>query len=73
MDAADPGGVPCPGRGDRGRGGPSGGGLQALAAICAEILYRTAPPDPDDEKDKDLDRGCRSTPRSTGPGSCGVI
>src|ERR1700733_3281386 len=35
----------------------AGADEQALAAICAEILYRTAPPDPDDEKDKDLDRG----------------
>jgi len=28
-----------------------------LAAICAEILYRTAPPDPEDEDDRHLDRG----------------
>ena len=33
----------------------AGADEQALAAICAEILYRTAPPDPDD--DTDLDRG----------------
>ncbi len=32
----------------------AGADQQALAAICAEILYRTAPPDP--EEDKDLDR-----------------
>ena len=31
--------------------------LRALAAICAEIRYRTAPPDPDDDNDKHLDRG----------------
>ena len=35
----------------------AGADQQALAAICAEILYRTAPPDPEDERDKDLDRG----------------
>jgi hypothetical protein len=35
----------------------AGADLRALAAICAEIRYRTAPPDPDDEKDKHLDRG----------------
>ena len=35
----------------------SGADEQALAAICAEIVYRTAPPDPEDERDKDLDRG----------------
>jgi hypothetical protein len=34
-----------------------GADLRALAAICAEIRYRTAPPDPDDENDKHLDRG----------------
>ena len=34
----------------------AGADEQALAAICAEILYRTAPPDPDEDKDKDLDR-----------------
>ena len=33
----------------------AGADEQALAAICAEILYRTAPPDPAD--DTDLDRG----------------
>jgi hypothetical protein len=32
-----------------------GADLRGLAAICAEIRYRTARPDPDD--DKDLDRG----------------
>ena len=37
----------------------SGADERALAAICAEIVYRTAPPDPEDERDKDLDRGCR--------------
>jgi len=35
----------------------AGADLRALAAICAEIRYRTAQPDPGDEKDKDLDRG----------------
>ena len=35
----------------------AGADLRALAAICAEIRYRTAPPDPDDETDKHLDRG----------------
>jgi hypothetical protein len=31
--------------------------LRGLAAICAEIRYRTAKPDPNDDNDKDLDRG----------------
>jgi hypothetical protein len=35
----------------------AGADLRALAAICAEIRYRTAPPDPDGEQDKHLDRG----------------
>ncbi len=35
----------------------SGADLRTLAAICAEIRSRTAPPDPDDERDKHLDRG----------------
>jgi hypothetical protein len=35
----------------------AGADLRALAAICAEIRYRTAPPDPDDENDRHLDRG----------------
>ncbi len=35
----------------------AGADLRALAAICAEIRYRTAPPDPDDQDDKHLDRG----------------
>jgi Domain of unknown function (DUF222) len=35
----------------------AGADLRALAAICAEIRYRTAPPDPDDEQDHHLDRG----------------
>ena len=35
----------------------AGAGLRALAAICAEIRYRTAQPDPDDENDRHLDRG----------------
>ena len=35
----------------------AGADLRALAAICAEIRYRTAQPDPDGDKDKDLDRG----------------
>ena len=35
----------------------AGADLRALAAICAEIRYRTAPPDPDDDRDKNLDRG----------------
>ena len=34
----------------------AGAGLRELAAICAEIRYRTAPPDPDDNGDKHLDR-----------------
>jgi hypothetical protein len=34
-----------------------GADLRSLAAICAEIRYRTAPPDPDDAQDKHLDRG----------------
>jgi Domain of unknown function (DUF222) len=35
----------------------AGADLRALAAICAEIRYRTAAPDPDDENDRHLDRG----------------
>jgi hypothetical protein len=35
----------------------AGADLRALAEICAEIRSRTAPPDPDDEKDKELNRG----------------
>ena len=35
----------------------AGADLRALAQICAEIRYRTAPPDPEDERDKSLDRG----------------
>jgi hypothetical protein len=35
----------------------AGADLRSLAAICAEIRYRTAPPDPDDVKDTCLDRG----------------
>jgi hypothetical protein len=35
----------------------AGADLRALAAICAEIRYRTARPDPDDENGKHLDRG----------------
>jgi len=34
----------------------AGADLRALAEICAEIKYRTAPPDPDDTKDPALDR-----------------
>ena len=34
-----------------------GADLHALAAICAEIRYRTAQPDPDDDNDTHLDRG----------------
>jgi hypothetical protein len=34
-----------------------GADLRGLAAICAEIRYRTAQPDPDDDNDQDLDRG----------------
>jgi len=34
----------------------AGANLRALAAICAEIKYRTAPPDPDDQNDRHLDR-----------------
>ncbi len=35
----------------------AGADLRALAAICAEIRYRTARPDPQDEDDRHLDRG----------------
>jgi Domain of unknown function (DUF222) len=35
----------------------AGTDLRALAAICAEIRYRTARPDPDDDNDTHLDRG----------------
>ena len=35
----------------------AGADLRALAAICAEIRCRTAPPDPDDENDSYLERG----------------
>ena len=35
----------------------AGAGLRELAAICAEIRYRTAPPDPQDENGTHLDRG----------------
>ncbi len=35
----------------------AGAGLRALAGICAEIRYRTAPPDPGDEDGRHLDRG----------------
>ena len=35
----------------------AGADLRALAAICAEIRYRTAQPDRDDDNDKHLDRG----------------
>ena len=35
----------------------AGADLRALAAICAEIRYRTVPPDPDDDQDPHLDRG----------------
>jgi hypothetical protein len=35
----------------------AGADLRALAQICAEIRYRTAPPDPQNENDKHLDRG----------------
>jgi Domain of unknown function (DUF222) len=34
----------------------AGAGLRELAAICAEIRYRTAPPDPDGHDDEHLDR-----------------
>jgi Domain of unknown function (DUF222) len=34
----------------------AGAGLRELAAICAEIRYRTGSPDPDDLDDKHLDR-----------------
>ncbi len=34
----------------------AGADLRALAAICAEIRSRTAPPDPEDENDPRLDR-----------------
>jgi Domain of unknown function (DUF222) len=35
----------------------AGADLRALAAICAEIRYRTAPPDPDGRDDEHLSRG----------------
>jgi Domain of unknown function (DUF222) len=35
----------------------AGAGLRELAAICAEIRYRTAPPDPDGQDGKHPDRG----------------
>ena len=35
----------------------TGADLRALAAICAEIRYRTARPDPDDQNGRPLDRG----------------
>ena len=35
----------------------AGADRRALARIAEEIRYRTAPPDPQDEPDKDLDRG----------------
>jgi hypothetical protein len=35
----------------------AGADLRALAAICAEIRYRTAQPDPDDDQNPHLDRG----------------
>ena len=35
----------------------AGADLRTLAQICAEIRYRTAPPDPHDDNDKHLDRG----------------
>jgi hypothetical protein len=35
----------------------AGADLRALAAICAEIRYRTARPDPDSDQDPRLDRG----------------
>ena len=35
----------------------AGAGLRALAAICAEIRYRTAQPDPEGEDGRHLDRG----------------
>ena len=35
----------------------AGAGLRELAAICAEIRYRTASPDPDGQDDPHLDRG----------------
>ena len=35
----------------------AGADLRTLAQICAEIRYRTAPPDPHHDNDKHLDRG----------------
>jgi hypothetical protein len=35
----------------------AGADLPSLAAICAEIRYRTAQPDPDGQNDRHLDRG----------------
>ena len=43
----------------------AGAGLRELAAICAEIRYRTAPPD---ENDKHLDRGLCLDPTMDGAG-----
>jgi Domain of unknown function (DUF222) len=48
----------------------AGADLRALAAICAEIRYRTAPPDPDDQDDKHLGR---ALPAGTTLRGAGVI
>jgi hypothetical protein len=46
----------------------AGADERALARICAEIRDRTAPPDPDDERDQDLDRGLPLDTRVDGAG-----
>ena len=48
----------------------AGADQQALAAICAEILYRTAPPDPDERRTRTWTGPCPSRPRSTARGCC---
>ena len=48
----------------------AGADERALARITAEIRYRTAPPDPDDESARDLDRGLSL---ATTFGGAGVI
>ena len=51
----------------------AGADEQALAAICAEILYRTAPPDPADDQAWTWTGVCRSRPLLTGRVSCAGI
>ena len=68
--SAHPGGLPGRGGGDPRRRRPGGADLRALAAICAEIRYRTAQPDPDDETTSTWTAACHSTPPWTAPESC---